>query len=159
MRQDDLYRLLLHSMWATCYYKSLSRSAASLYTLSTEEAEALLSSPTTPTKFSNQLLQDIDVAIRHLSVSLALCNQKIVFASVDFRALTHCVALGFVFCGSGRPAAPCVVDWRLERHVVVCSFVGFPHILHYFCFHQESSKGVQEKVEGLQRFPWRASAD
>ncbi|KAL8424764.1 hypothetical protein Efla_001353 [Eimeria flavescens] len=68
MRQDDLYRVLLHSLWASCYYKFISRPVGSLHRLSQEEVETLIDVAAIPRRFSNQLLQDIDKTIKHFAV-------------------------------------------------------------------------------------------
>ncbi|KAL8451152.1 hypothetical protein Emed_002190 [Eimeria media] len=72
MRQDALYRVLLHSIWSSCYYKSLSHSLSSLYHLSPEKAAALTTPAEIPAKFSHQLLQDIDLTIKYFAVGEAL---------------------------------------------------------------------------------------
>ena len=74
MREDDLLRLWLHSLWVSCYYKSLSLSPSrggevAFYSLSLKEREALLTSNEIPAGFSQQMLRDLDLAIQLFVVS------------------------------------------------------------------------------------------
>ncbi|KAL8272479.1 hypothetical protein Esti_003602 [Eimeria stiedai] len=115
MRQDDLYGLLLHSIWSSCYYKSLSHSVASLYHLSSARAATLTSPAEIPAKFSYQLLQDIDLTIKY-------------FAETQFSA--------------GGLSFPFLADYELERFLVLCWVVDFAAFLSSFCFDKENRESV-----------------
>ncbi|KAL8450044.1 hypothetical protein Emag_003468 [Eimeria magna] len=69
MRQDDILVALVHSMWASCYNTSMSMDSNALSSLSPKETAALLTPQTTNTRFSQQMLQQLDRAIEQLSVS------------------------------------------------------------------------------------------
>lgn len=76
MRGDDLLVLLLHQRWAGCYYESLALPASSSFdSLSAQEVEGLMRVHEVPTRFSQQMLQDLDLAIQRFAVSNALYSR------------------------------------------------------------------------------------
>ncbi|KAL8433800.1 hypothetical protein ACSSS7_003646 [Eimeria intestinalis] len=73
MRQDDILVALMHSMWASCYNTSVSIDSTALSSLSPKDSAALLTPQTTNTRFSQQMVQQIDRAIEQLAAQLR-CN-------------------------------------------------------------------------------------
>ncbi|KAL8272477.1 hypothetical protein Esti_003600 [Eimeria stiedai] len=67
MRQDDILVALMHSMWSSCYNTSMSMDSKPLSSLSSKEIAALLTPQTPNTRFSQQMLQELDRAIEQLA--------------------------------------------------------------------------------------------
>lgn len=90
MRGDDLLVLLLHQRWAGCYYESLALPAsASFDSRSAQEVENLMRVHKTPMRFSQQMLQDLDLAIQRFAVSDAVYFEGAILKPDGFNLATY----------------------------------------------------------------------
>lgn len=81
MREDDVLASLVHTAWASCYNRSLSIAAPSLYSLSPEEAETLIAPDPASARFSQQMIKQLDKAIKRLAVGQARADSVCIFWS------------------------------------------------------------------------------
>ncbi|KAL8451150.1 hypothetical protein Emed_002188 [Eimeria media] len=101
MRQDDILVGLMHSMWASCYNTSLSMDSHAISSLSPKDIAALLTPQTTNTRFSQQMVQQLDRAIEQLAAqprcSVFLCYPCFLHQVEDPPQISHSSAPAGLF--------------------------------------------------------------